>query len=112
VVRGEIRLDAALKERAAADDTVFIFARAAEGPRMPLAVLRKQVRDLPATFQLDDSMAMNPALKLSSVPRVVITARVSRTGGATPQSGDLQGESQPVAPGAAPVSITIDKVLP
>jgi cytochrome c-type biogenesis protein CcmH len=112
VVRGEIRLAAALKERAAADDTVFIFARAAEGPRMPLAVLRKQVRDLPATFQLDDSMAMNPALKLSSVPRVVVTARVSRTGGATPQSGDLQGESQPVAPGAAPVSITIDKVLP
>jgi cytochrome c-type biogenesis protein CcmH len=112
VVRGEIRLAAALKERAAADDTVFIFARAAEGPRMPLAVLRKQVRDLPATFQLDDSMAMNPALKLSSVPRVVVTARVSRTGGATPQSGDLQGESQPVAPGARPVSITIDKVLP
>jgi cytochrome c-type biogenesis protein CcmH len=112
VVRGEIKLSAALKERASADDTVFIFARAAEGPRMPLAVLRKQVRDLPVTFQLDDSMAMNPALKLSSVPRVVVTARISRSGGATPQSGDLQGESAPVTPGSKAVSITIDKVLP
>ena len=112
VVRGEIKLSAALKERASADDTVFIFARAAEGPRMPLAVLRKQVRDLPATFELDDSMAMNPALKLSSVPRVVVTARISRSGGATPQSGDLQGESAPVTPGGKAVSITIDKVLP
>jgi cytochrome c-type biogenesis protein CcmH len=112
VVRGQIKLSAALKERASADDTVFIFARAAEGPRMPLAVLRKQVRDLPATFELDDSMAMNPALKLSSVPRVVVTARISRSGGATPQSGDLQGESAPVTPGGKVVSITIDKVLP
>jgi cytochrome c-type biogenesis protein CcmH len=112
VVRGEIRLAPALKEKAAPDDTVFIFARAAQGPRMPLAVLRKQVRDLPATFQLDDSMAMNPALKLSSVAQVVVTARVSRSGGAMPQSGDLQGESPPVAPGAKAVSITIDQVVP
>ena len=112
VVRGEIRLAPALKERAGPDDTVFIFARAAQGPRMPLAVLRKQVRDLPVTFQLDDSMAMNPTLKLSSVPQVVVTARVSRSGGAMPQSGDLQGESAPVAPGAKAVSITIDQVVP
>lgn len=112
VVRGQIRLSPTLKERASPDDTVFIFARAAEGPRMPLAVLRKQVRDLPASFQLDDTMAMNPALKLSSVPRVIVTARVSRAGGATPQSGDLQGESQAVAPGSGAVSITIDRVLP
>jgi cytochrome c-type biogenesis protein CcmH len=112
VVRGEIRLAAGLKERAGPDDTVFIFARAAEGPRMPVAVLRKQVRDLPASFQLDDSMAMNPALKLSALPRVVITARISRSGGAMPQSGDLQGESAPVAPGGSPIAITIDKVVP
>jgi cytochrome c-type biogenesis protein CcmH len=112
VVRGEIRLAPTLKERASPDDTVFIFARAAEGPRMPLAVLRKQVRDLPASFQLDDTMAMNPELQLSSVPRVIVTARISRSGGATPQSGDLQGESQPVTPGSGAVSITIDRVLP
>jgi cytochrome c-type biogenesis protein CcmH len=112
VVRGEIRLAAALKERAGPDDTVFIFARAAEGPRMPVAVLRKHVRDLPASFQLDDSMAMNPALKLSAMPKVVITARISRSGGAMPQSGDLQGESAPLVPGSGPVAITIDKVVP
>jgi cytochrome c-type biogenesis protein CcmH len=57
-------------------------------------------------------MAMNPTLKLSSVPQVVVTARVSRSGGAMPQSGDLQGESAPVAPGAKAVSITIDQVVP
>ena len=79
---------------------------------MPLAVLRRQVRDLPFTFQLDDSMAMNPTLRLSSVARVVVTARVSRSGVATPQSGDLQGESAPVAPGGKAVSITIDRVVP
>ena len=79
---------------------------------MPLAVLRKQVRDLPLTFQLDDSMAMNPALKLSDVPRVIVTARISHAGSAMPQSGDLQGESAPLAPGSAPVSLSIDQVVP
>ena len=112
VVRGRVELAPALKDRAAPDDTVFIFARAAEGPRMPLAVLRKQVRDLPLTFQLDDSMAMNPALKLSDVPRVIVTARISHAGSAMPQSGDLQGESAPLAPGSAPVSLSIDQVVP
>ncbi len=111
-VRGEIALDPALKDRVRPDDTVFVFARAAQGPRMPLAVLRKQAKDLPLTFQLDDSMAMNPDLKLSAFPRIVVTARVSRAGSAMPQSGDLQGESKPVAPGADRVKVTIGSVVP
>ena len=79
---------------------------------MPLAVVRKQVRDLPLTFQLDDSLAMNPALKLSDVARVIVTARISHAGSAMPQSGDLQGESAPLAPGSAPIALSIDKVVP
>jgi len=111
-VHGEVRLSAALKNRTAPDDTVFIFARAADGPRMPLAVIRRQVKDLPTDFRLDDSMAMNPELRLSAFARVVVAARVSRSGSATAQSGDLQGESAPVAPGTGRVSVVIDRVTP
>jgi cytochrome c-type biogenesis protein CcmH len=90
---------------------VFIFARATEGPRMPLAILRKQVKDLPLSFTLDDSMAMTPAAKLSSAQRVVVGARVSARGDATPQPGDLQGFSAPVAPGASGLKIQISDVV-
>jgi cytochrome c-type biogenesis protein CcmH len=79
---------------------------------MPLAVIRRKVKDLPTDFRLDDSMAMNPELKLSAFARVVVAARVSRSGSATAQSGDLLGESAPVAPGAGRVSVVIDKVTP
>jgi hypothetical protein len=79
VLRGEVRLSEKLRDKASPDDLVFIFARAVEGPPMPLAVVRKRVRDLPLSFALDDSMAMAPGLKLSGHPRVVISARVSKT---------------------------------
>ena len=97
--------------KARPDDILFVFARAAEGPRMPLAILRKQVKDLPLTFTLDDSMAMSPAAKLSSTPRVVVGARISASGNATAQAGDLQGFSAPVAPGAAGLKIQIADVV-
>ncbi len=77
---------------------------------MPLAVLRKQVRDLPVAFSLDDSMAMAPGLKLSGFSRVVVGARISRSGSATPQPGDLQGISAPVANDATGVAVVIDTV--
>lgn len=109
-VSGTITLDPALKEQVTDSDMVFIYARAAEGPRMPLAVIRKTVRDLPFTYTLDDSMAVMPSLKLSSVARVVISARISKTGNATPSPGDLQGSSQPVQVGAKGVNVTIDSV--
>jgi cytochrome c-type biogenesis protein CcmH len=110
-VSGTVTLAPALASKARPDDTVFIFARAAEGPRMPLAILRKQVKDLPLTFKLDDSMAMSPAAKLSTTPRVVVGARISASGQATPQAGDLQGFSAPVAPGAAGLAIQITDVV-
>ena len=99
-VSGEVRLAPALAAKAAPEDTVFIFARAAEGSRMPLAILRKQVKDLPVRFTLDDSLAMSPAAKLSSAARVVVGARISKSGDAMPRAGDLQGLSAPLAPGS------------
>lgn len=111
-VAGKVSLAPALAAKAAPTDTVFIFARAASGPPMPLAVLRKQVRDLPVDFALDDSMAMAPNLKLSGFAEVIVGARVSRSGNATPQSGDLQGVSRPVKVGAAGVAVVIDTAVP
>ncbi len=110
-VRGVVKLAPELVAKVAPGDTVFIFARAADGPRMPLAILRKQGRDLPAEFALDDSMAMSPAAKLSDHPRVVIGARVSKSANATPQPGDLQGLSAPVRVGSDRVSVVIDTEL-
>ena len=111
VLRGEVRLSAKLKAQAAPDDVVFILARAAEGPAMPLAVLKKRVRDLPLTFALDDTMAMAPGGKLSLFPRVVVSARVSKSGQAAPQPGDLQGASAAVANDASGVRVVIDSVV-
>jgi cytochrome c-type biogenesis protein CcmH len=111
-LRGTVFLSAQLKAEVAPDDVVFVFARAAEGPPMPLAVARTRVRDLPYEFRLDDSMAMTPAMKLSAFPRVVVGARVSKSGNATPQPGDLQGASAPVPNDFGEVRVVIDRVVP
>jgi cytochrome c-type biogenesis protein CcmH len=106
-VSGTVRLAPALAPRAAPADTVFVFARAADGPRMPLAVMRKQVRELPAAFTLDDTMAMAPGMKLSDHPRVIVGARISKSGSPTPQPGDLEGLSAPVKVGDTGVIVVI-----
>jgi cytochrome c-type biogenesis protein CcmH len=106
-VGGTVRLSAELARDAKPDDTVFIFARASEGPRMPLALIQRRVRDLPLTFELDDSQAMNPAARLSSAQQVVVTARVSRSGQAQPQPGDLEGASPAVALGRGDLEVVI-----
>jgi cytochrome c-type biogenesis protein CcmH len=111
-VAGTVTLSPSLSAQARPDDAVFIFARPAEGSRMPLAILRRQVKDLPVTFSLDDSLAMSPAAKLSAFTDVVVGARVSRTGTAMPQSGDLEGLSAPVKVGASGIAVVIDKAVP
>ena len=110
-ISGVVRLDPKLAGKVSPDDTVFIFARAAEGPRMPLAILRRQGRDLPVRFTLDDSMAMAPQMKLSAFPRVVVGARVSKTANANANPGDLQGLSPAVQVGSTDVAVTIDSEL-
>ena len=111
-ITGNVSLSPALLGKVAATDTVFILARAAQGPKMPLAVLRKQVRDLPFKFTLDDSMSMQPQLKLSGFEQVVVVARVSKSGAPMAQSGDLQGLTGTVKPGSKGLNIVIDTVVP
>jgi cytochrome c-type biogenesis protein CcmH len=111
-ISGTVTLNDALAEKVSSSDTLFVFARAKEGPKMPLAILRVQVKDLPVSFTLDDGMAMTPAMKLSSFPEVVIGARISKTGQAIPSSGDLEGYSQPVKIGDKGVSVIIDQTIP
>jgi cytochrome c-type biogenesis protein CcmH len=110
-LRGTVRISPQFKEKFAPGDTVFIYARAAEGPAMPLAALRRSARELPVDFAFDDSMAMAPGMALSAHPRVVVIARISRSGGATSQPGDLQGASVPVANDAKGVDVVIDAVV-
>jgi cytochrome c-type biogenesis protein CcmH len=111
-VSGRIELNAAIAGKAAPTDTVFILARAPEGSRMPLAILKRQVKDLPAEFALSDEQAMSPAMKLSSFPEVVVVARVSKSGSAAPQSGDLLGTASGIKLGTAGVRVVIDTVVP
>ena len=107
-VSGTVSLAPSLAAKAAPDDMVFIFARPVEGPRMPLAVLRKRVRDLPTTFKLDDSMAMTPASRLSNYAQIVVGARISKSGNPVSKPGDLEGLSAPVKTGNSQITLTID----
>lgn len=111
-VQGIVTLASSLTSKASPEDTVFIFARAVDGPRMPVALLRKQVKDLPLEFTLDESMAMVPAFTLAQYRSVVIGARVSKRGDAIAQSGDLEGFSKTVPVGSTGVAVQIDKVVP
>jgi len=112
VIRGQVNLGGAVAGKADPEDTVYVFARAAVGPKMPLAIVRKQVKDLPFEFSLDDSMAMNPSMKLSAFARVIVGARVSKSGNAMPQPGDLEGFSSELVVGSAsPVNVTIGSVV-
>ncbi len=110
-ISGVVEMAPALKDKAAPGDTVFVFARAMEGPRAPLAVVRAKVSDLPLKFNLDDSMAMSPELKLSAFAEVRIQVRVSKSGDAAGKPGDLVGAVGPVKPGAKGVKVVVDNVL-
>lgn len=110
-ISGRVELARELKAKAAPDDVVFIFARAVSGPRMPLAIVRAKVSDLPMDFSLDDSMAMSPDFKISSVGEVRVEARVSKSGDAKAKPGDMTGESAPVKPGTSGLTLRIGQVV-
>jgi len=109
-ISGRVSLAPALASKVAPTDTVFIFARSPQGPRMPLAVQRVHVADLPFDFKLDDSMAMSPEFKISGAAEVRIEARISKNGSATPGPGDLIGVGPVVKPGTSKVTLQIDQV--
>jgi cytochrome c-type biogenesis protein CcmH len=108
---GTVTLASALAQDAKPDDTVFIFARAVDGSRMPLAILQKKVKDLPFKFTLDDSMAMSPESTLSKAVNVTVGARISKSGNAMPQKGDLTGQSVAVPAGSKDVAIEIKETV-
>jgi hypothetical protein len=102
-IKGIVRIDPSLVNAVSMTDTVFVFARAVNGPRVPLAALRRQASDLPFEFELDDSMAMSPQAKLSDYGNIIIGARISGSGETSAREGDLEGFSDVVGPGAADV---------
>lgn len=111
-VSGSVAVAPDIATKVTGSETVFIFARAERGPRVPLALVRVSARELPMKFALSDMHAMAPGVNLSSADAVRIEARISRSGNATPQSGDLVGTSGVVAPGASDVNVVVNRVLP
>jgi len=108
----QVDIDPALKAQLDPSAVLFVYARAPEGPRMPLAIQRLSAGQLPVTVVLDDSTSMMPQLKLSSLPQVVVGARVSKSGQAMPQPGDLETQSAPIATThAEAIRLTIDQVV-
>ena len=108
---GRVELDPALIERAKAARTLFVVARSPTGPRVPFAVQRIDNPSLPLDFHLDDSLAMDPSRRLSGADQVVIEVRLSASGNAIRQPGDLFGESKIVRPGEQGLSLRINQVV-
>ncbi len=112
-IQVSVTLAEPLKSKVDANQSLFVYAKAASGPPMPLAVKRLWVADLPITVTLDDSLAMTPEMRLSSFPQVIVGARISASGQAVPQSGDLEGELGPLATAETPsLQLFIDRVRP
>ncbi len=111
-VSGTVDLAAALKQKVGAGDTVMVVARVAGGSRMPVAVLRVGVAELPLKFTLDDTLAMSPDFKISTAASVEVEARISKSGQAVPQKGDLYSEPQTVKVGASGIKLRLDQVRP
>ena len=111
-VSGEVTLSGKVAAQAKPDDLLFIFARPNEGSRMPLAVLRAKVSDLPLQFTFDDSMALPGGQKISDLPTISIEARVAKAGKAQTSSGDLFGIVKGLKPGTRGVKVVIDQVQP
>lgn len=111
----ELQVAVSLAEELRADQqaSVFVYARAVNGPKMPLAVARLRVSELPAKVILNDSMAMAPGLKLSSFDQVEVIARISKQGIANAAAGDLEGRSDPLRTGGRQVvNVIISNILP
>ncbi len=112
MVSGEVVITRELAAKIGPDDTLFIIARAGDGSRVPLAVLRKKASELPFKFTLDDSQAMMPQRTLSKAESIVLLARVSKSGQPMAQPGDLISETGvPVKPGTTGLRLVIDRQL-
>jgi len=112
-ISARISLSAELAAKVKPGESLFVYARALTGPKMPLAAVRLKAGDLPTTVELNDAQAMVPGMNLSKFPQVVVGARISRSGNAIAASGDLLGEVSPVTVNnQAVVELVIDSVIP
>jgi cytochrome c-type biogenesis protein CcmH len=111
-VSGQVSIAEALKGKVKPSDVVFIYATPANGERMPLAIFKTTVAQLPLAFTLDDSTAMTPERKLSGAGEVLVKVRVSKSGNAMPQSGDLVGTLGPVKVGSKGLKLEIKDQIP
>ena len=111
-ISGTVTVSKDLVAKVGPTDKVFIFAQAPQGPRMPIASVKIDSKQLPYSFTLDDKVSMSPNDKLSNHAEVTISARVSKSGQAMAQSGDLQGKTGPVKLGQQGVAIVIDTIVP
>jgi cytochrome c-type biogenesis protein CcmH len=111
-ISGEVTISGKIASQARPDDLLFVFARAEEGSRMPLAIMRTRVADLPLTFRFDDSMALPGGKKISEFRTVSLEARVAKAGKAQSSSGDLFGSIKGVKPGSKNNKLVIDQVQP
>lgn len=102
-----VQADKSVLGKFAADDVVYVFARALQGPPMPLAVVRRKASELPLTLELDDASSMMPQRPLSSVQEIVVEARISRHGAPEKQPGDIEAVAVPVRQGAAAQTVTL-----
>lgn len=109
---GEVSLSPKLAAQAQAGDVLFVFARAEDGKRMPLAATRATVGQLPLRFRFDDSMALTGGEKLSTFKTVSIEARIAKAGTAKSSSGDLFGTVSGVKPNSQNVHLVIDQIQP
>ena len=109
-VSGTLQVLPSFNSKISGEDTVFIYARAIDGPRMPVAILKIKASQLPYNFVLDDKLAMSPEMSISKFKSVTLIARVSKSGEATPKAGDLFGELNQVAIGSKNLKLIIDKV--
>lgn len=113
-IQVKVRLSDTLREQVGPNAVLYVFARPAVGPKMPLAIQRLPVSVLPVDLTLDDTMGMMPTMKLSGTPEIVIGARISQSGVANAQSGDLEGLTGTLkqADISSPIEITISSVVP
>jgi cytochrome c-type biogenesis protein CcmH len=110
-VEGSVTLADAVKAGMAPGSVLFIYARPADGSRMPLAILRQEAGSFPVRFKLDDSLAMAPQARLSLHSQVMLVARISKSGNAVPQPGDITGSLGPVKVGTRDLKLVINEVV-
>jgi cytochrome c-type biogenesis protein CcmH len=113
-IKLSIDIKQSLREKIKPNDTIFVFAKAINGSRIPLAAVKQTVTTFPITVVLNDSTSMSPQFVLSSVDQVSVSARISSSGNAMAQSGDLQGSLQnvEVKNGEQSYQLLIESVVP